>query len=231
MYEYDPGGGDIEKFTPGIFLCDWEAPSVLRRPLQEFGFVLHQLYVLEHLGTTSRSASSFFHQIPHPIPPCSTILLLPSPHPPPNPSLAPPLPPSPQRLTAVRARTVLLVGNPTLPLKGFPTAIAALSAVARVLPLHVRWVCQQRPMDAHVPSLSASDLDIEYVVAPAQEDLPRLYRGHDVFVFASRCGGRVCAVCVLGGGIGWGLQLRTCAWVGRGVICRVSQGGIVFSPM
>jgi glycosyltransferase involved in cell wall biosynthesis len=94
---------------------------------------------------------------------------------------------APQRLTAVQPRTVLLVGNPTLPLKGFPTAIAALSAAARVLPLHIRWVCQQRPLDALVPNLAGSDLDIEYVVAPGQDELPRLYRGHDAFMFTSRC--------------------------------------------
>ena len=33
--------------------------------------------------------------------------------------------------------SVLLVGNPALPLKGFDVAIAALSAVNRVLPLRV----------------------------------------------------------------------------------------------
>jgi hypothetical protein len=33
---------------------------------------------------------------------------------------------------------VLLVGNPALPLKGFDVALAALSAVNRVLPLRVR---------------------------------------------------------------------------------------------
>ena len=33
---------------------------------------------------------------------------------------------------------MLLVGNPALPLKGFDVALAALSAVNRVLPLRVR---------------------------------------------------------------------------------------------
>jgi hypothetical protein len=88
----------------------------------------------------------------------------------------------------VRPRTVLLVGNPALPLKGFPTAVAALSAAAAALPapLRVRWVCQQRPSAATVPNLAGSGLDIELVVAPAQEDLPALYRGHDAFLFTSR---------------------------------------------
>jgi glycosyltransferase involved in cell wall biosynthesis len=93
-----------------------------------------------------------------------------------------------QLLTAVRPRTVLLVGNPTLPLKGFPTAVAALAAVGRALPLHVRWVCQHAPTEATVPGLAAAGLDVEFVVAPAQEDLPRLYRGHDAFLFTSRWG-------------------------------------------
>jgi hypothetical protein len=37
-------------------------------------------------------------------------------------------------------KSVLLVGNPALPLKGFDVALAALSAVNRVLPLRVRRV-------------------------------------------------------------------------------------------
>jgi hypothetical protein len=41
-------------------------------------------------------------------------------------------------------KRVLLVGNPALPLKGFPTAIAALTAVSAVLPIKIRWVCQVR---------------------------------------------------------------------------------------
>lgn len=43
-------------------------------------------------------------------------------------------------------KRVLLVGNPALPLKGFPTAIAALTAVSAVLPIKIRWVCQVRLM-------------------------------------------------------------------------------------
>jgi hypothetical protein len=109
-----------------------------------------------------------------------------SPSPTPPFTRSPRQPPKTPQLTAVRPRTVLLVGNPTLPLKGFPTAVAALAAVARALPLHVRWVCQQRPTELHVPGLAASELDIEFVVAPSQDDLPRLYRGHDAFLFTSR---------------------------------------------
>ena len=43
-----------------------------------------------------------------------------------------------------RARSVLLVGNPALPLKGFDVALAVLAAVGRVLHLEVTWVCQAR---------------------------------------------------------------------------------------
>ena len=51
-----------------------------------------------------------------------------------------------------RARSVLLVGNPALPLKGFDVALAVLAAVGRVLRLEVTWVCQARapPMRSHV---------------------------------------------------------------------------------
>jgi glycosyltransferase involved in cell wall biosynthesis len=86
----------------------------------------------------------------------------------------------------VPVKSILLVGNPGLPLKGFPTAIAALAMVSRFIPITVRWVCQQQPNVTLVPNLAAAQLDIEYVVSPSQEELPGLYRGHDAFVFTSR---------------------------------------------
>lgn len=52
------------------------------------------------------------------------------------------------RMPAVQKKRVLLVGNPALPLKGFPAAIAALTAVSAVLPVKVRWVCQVRSFNA-----------------------------------------------------------------------------------
>jgi len=52
------------------------------------------------------------------------------------------------RLPAVHKKRVLLVGNPALPLKGFPTAIAALTAVSAVLPVKIRWVCQVSSINA-----------------------------------------------------------------------------------
>jgi hypothetical protein len=51
----------------------------------------------------------------------------------------------------------------------------------------VRWICQTQPTPALVPNLAGSLLEIEYVVNPSQEELPVLYRGHDVFLFSSRC--------------------------------------------
>lgn len=68
----------------------------------------------------------------------------------------------------VTKRTVLLVGNPALPLKGFNTAVSALALVAKAMPLAVRWVCQQLPSLATVPALATAGLDIEYVVSPSQ---------------------------------------------------------------
>ena len=63
---------------------------------------------------------------------------------------------------------VLLVGNPSLPLKGFDTALAALESVNSVLPIRVTWVCQVAPKASTFPALSSSKLKINYVVSPAQ---------------------------------------------------------------
>lgn len=41
------------------------------------------------------------------------------------------------------------------------------------------------PTTAMLPILSHCDLDINYVVAPDQNEIPKLYRGHDVFLFTS----------------------------------------------
>ena len=65
-------------------------------------------------------------------------------------------------------RSVLLVGNPALQLKGFDVAIAVLAAVNQVLPLHITWVCQTQPTAALVPALVASGLRIHLHVNPPQ---------------------------------------------------------------
>lgn len=83
-------------------------------------------------------------------------------------------------------QSVLLVGNPSLQLKGFDVAIAVLSAVNQLLPLHITWVCQTHPTAALLPALLASGLRIHLHVDPPQEVLPELYCGHDAFLFSSR---------------------------------------------
>ncbi|CAL5221708.1 g3949 [Coccomyxa viridis] len=83
-------------------------------------------------------------------------------------------------------RSVLLVGNPALPLKGFDVAIAVLAMVNRVLPLDVTWICQTQPSAAMVPGLATSGLRINLHISPAQDMLPALYRGHDALLFTSR---------------------------------------------
>ncbi|CAL8468850.1 g8391 [Coccomyxa elongata] len=83
-------------------------------------------------------------------------------------------------------RSVLLVGNPALPLKGFDVAIAVLAMVHRVLPLNVTWICQTQPSPSMVPGLASCGLRINLHVGPSQELLPALYRGHDALLFTSR---------------------------------------------
>lgn len=65
-------------------------------------------------------------------------------------------------------RSVLLVGNPSLQLKGFDVAIAVLAAVNQVVPLHITWVCQTQPTAALVPALLASGLRLHLHVNPSQ---------------------------------------------------------------
>jgi len=86
-------------------------------------------------------------------------------------------------------RRVLLVGNPRLPLKGFDIAVQALLIVAGHIDLHITWICQFQPEEHLVPglrSLQAAAKEFVCHVAPAQADIPRLYQGHEVFLFTSR---------------------------------------------
>lgn len=69
-------------------------------------------------------------------------------------------------------RSVLLVGNPSLQLKGFDVAIAVLAAVNQVVPLHITWVCQTQPTAALVPALLGSGLRIHLHVNPSQVSQP-----------------------------------------------------------
>ena len=68
-------------------------------------------------------------------------------------------------------RSVLLVGNPSLHLKGFDVAISVLAAVNQVVPLHITWVCQTQPTAALVPALLVSGLRIHLHVNPPQVQL------------------------------------------------------------
>lgn len=69
-------------------------------------------------------------------------------------------------------RSVLLVGNPSLQLKGFDTAITVLAAVNKLIPLHITWLCQTQPTAALVPTLPASGLQIHLHINPPQVTAP-----------------------------------------------------------
>ena len=75
------------------------------------------------------------------------------------------------------AGSVLLVGNPALPLKGFDVAIKTLTTVNRVLPVSVTWICQTQPTAATVPSLVGSGLNIDLYVSPRQVRRPTAWPG------------------------------------------------------
>lgn len=79
------------------------------------------------------------------------------------------------------AGRVLLVGNAALPFKGFEVALRALARVRASVPrLEVTWITQ---VPARVDQLP---FPVRLVVNPPQRDLPALYRGHDLFLSASR---------------------------------------------
>jgi len=64
--------------------------------------------------------------------------------------------------------SVLLVGNPSLPLKGFDVAIKALTSVNHLLPISLTWVCQTQPTASTVPALVGSGLVIDLYISPSQ---------------------------------------------------------------
>ena len=64
--------------------------------------------------------------------------------------------------------SVLLVGNPSLPLKGFDVAIKALTVVNKVVPISLTWICQTQPSAANVPDLVGSGLAINLYINPTQ---------------------------------------------------------------
>ena len=78
-------------------------------------------------------------------------------------------------------RRVLLVGNPLLPFKGFATALHALELAWRAAPgFEVTWASQE-PVQ-----VSGNPFPLANVVAPPQEELPAIYRSHDLLLFTSR---------------------------------------------
>lgn len=72
-------------------------------------------------------------------------------------------------------------------------------AVACCVVLCCAMLCcaQVDPSPAMIPGLQMSGLDLETVVSPSQAQLPGLYKGHDVFLFTSRCV-YVCVFCGAG---------------------------------
>lgn len=76
--------------------------------------------------------------------------------------------------------TILLVGNPVIPLKNFAFAIDVLIEAWNLgYRFNVRWACQVRPNIQELP------FPIEYYVMVSQQELSQLYRTSDIFMFTS----------------------------------------------
>jgi glycosyltransferase involved in cell wall biosynthesis len=76
---------------------------------------------------------------------------------------------------------VLLVGHPALPFKGFQAALEALAAAWRAgQRFEVTWV-SQKPVE-----VSGVPFPLRNVVSPPQDELPAIYRAHDLLLFTSR---------------------------------------------
>eukprot|EP00884_Botryococcus_braunii_P014691 jgi/Botrbrau1/23222/Bobra.0041s0064.1 len=82
--------------------------------------------------------------------------------------------------------SVLIVGNPALPLKGFDVAIEVLMLANQQLPITVSWICQTAPNANMLSSLRSYRIPVKLYVNPPQVQIPMLYRGHDAFLFTSR---------------------------------------------
>jgi hypothetical protein len=65
-------------------------------------------------------------------------------------------------------KSVLLVGNPSLPLKGFDVALKVLASVDKTVPITVTWVCQSLPTALQLPGLATCGLSIKFYVSPPQ---------------------------------------------------------------
>lgn len=76
---------------------------------------------------------------------------------------------------------ILLVGNPQLRFKGFETALNALQIVhEKGHKFNVKWICQS------IPNLEGIiKYPINYIKMPSQEQLAKIYRSSDIFIFTS----------------------------------------------
>jgi len=82
--------------------------------------------------------------------------------------------------TRNREPVILLVGNPYLPFKRFPTALAVLGRVWNAgRKFRVRWICQYQP------DIRNSPFPVEAVCNPPQENLAQLYGSADILLFPS----------------------------------------------
>ncbi|NSW76214.1 MAG: glycosyltransferase family 4 protein [Candidatus Atribacteria bacterium] len=78
------------------------------------------------------------------------------------------------------SNTILLVGNPALPFKGFDVAFLALQKAWNVFPhFRVIWACQQKP------NVRGISFPLSFVLVPSQEELASLYRQATVLLFTS----------------------------------------------
>jgi hypothetical protein len=69
---------------------------------------------------------------------------------------------------ATARKTVLIVGNPALSLKGFDVAIEVLMLVNEVLPITVTWICQTAPNPDVLTGLKSCKMPIKLYISPRQ---------------------------------------------------------------
>lgn len=75
---------------------------------------------------------------------------------------------------------ILLVGNPQLRFKGFQLALDALNIVYEEgYKFNVNWVCQS------IPNAKGVKYPINFIKMPSQEQLAKIYRSSDIFIFTS----------------------------------------------
>lgn len=81
---------------------------------------------------------------------------------------------------SVEDNAIILVGNPSLPFKGFDIALEALTRVWNVgYRFKVNWVCQYHPQIRWVP------FPVEFIINPSQIELSARYRMSGIHLFTS----------------------------------------------